>query len=89
MVHSVNMGCSHLLIYFCASAGKNGEDLGLDEEQIVLFVYLLFDVTNCKVSIQLHFYLVVSYTHCIVYKCLRTSYNVLRTGVTIWTRYFL
>jgi len=47
------MAASHLLIYFCATAGKNGEDLGVDEEQIVLFVYLLFDVTNCKVSFQI------------------------------------
>lgn len=40
---------SHLLIFFCATAGKNGEELGNDEEQIVLFVYLLYDVSNCKV----------------------------------------
>ena len=44
------MATSHLLIYFCATAGKNGEELGNDEEQIILFVYLLFDVSNCKVS---------------------------------------
>lgn len=40
---------SYLVALFCASAGKNGEDLGVDEEQIILFVYLLFDVPNNKV----------------------------------------
>lgn len=44
------MAASHLLICFCATAGKNGEEIGVDEQQIVLFVSLLFDVTNCKVS---------------------------------------
>lgn len=44
-----NMAVSHIVILFCATAGKNGEDLGVDEEQIVIFVYLLFDVTNNKV----------------------------------------
>lgn len=43
------MATSHLVVTFCATAGKNGEDLGVDEEQVVLFVYLLFDVLNCKV----------------------------------------
>ena len=42
---------SYLVALFCASAGKNGEELGVDEEQIILFVYLLFDVPNNKVSL--------------------------------------
>ena len=41
---------SYLVALFCASAGKNGEELGADEEQIILFVYLLFDVPNNKVK---------------------------------------
>ncbi|VDI45110.1 epithelial splicing regulatory protein 1-like isoform X1 [Mytilus galloprovincialis] len=50
------MATSHLLIFFCATAGKNGEELGNDEEQIVLFVYLLYDVSNCKViAVQQHY----------------------------------
>lgn len=40
---------SYLVVLFCATAGKNGEELGVDEEQIVLFVYLLYDVPNNKV----------------------------------------
>lgn len=40
---------SYLVVLFCASAGKNGEELGIDEEQIVLFVYLLYDLPNNKV----------------------------------------
>ena len=44
---------SYLVALFCASAGKNGEELGVDEEQIILFVYLLFDVPNNKVSVYL------------------------------------
>lgn len=45
---------SYLVVLFCATAGKNGEDLGVDEEQIVLFVYLLYDVPNNKVSGKLN-----------------------------------
>lgn len=45
-----NMAASHLVILFVVTAGQNGENLGSDEEQIILFVYLLFDVTNNKVS---------------------------------------
>ena len=43
-------GPSHLVVLFCVSAGKNGEELGSDEEQIVYLVYLLYDVTNNKVG---------------------------------------
>lgn len=47
---------SYLVALFCASAGKNGEELGVDEEQIILFVYLLFDVPNNKVIAVQHHY---------------------------------
>ena len=40
---------SHLVVLYCVSAGQNAENLGSDEEQIVLFVYLLYDVHNNKV----------------------------------------
>ena len=45
---------SYLVVLFCATAGKNGEDLGVDEEQVVLFVYLLYDVPNNKVRTSDH-----------------------------------
>lgn len=45
------MACpSHVVCLFCVTAGQNGENLGSDEEQIVQFVYLLYDLTNNKVS---------------------------------------
>ena len=45
---------THLVCLFCVTAGQNGENLGSDEEQIVLFVYLLYDIANNKVySIRL------------------------------------
>jgi hypothetical protein len=44
------MATSHLVCLFCVTAGQNGENLGSDEEQIVLFVYLLYDVANNKVN---------------------------------------
>lgn len=50
------MTSSHLLALFCATTGKNCEDLGVDEEQIVLLVYLLFDVSNNKVIALQHHY---------------------------------
>ena len=47
---NLKMAASYLVVCFCATAGQNGENLGSDEEQIVLFVYILYDVTNNKVS---------------------------------------
>ena len=41
---------SHIVCLFQATAGQNGENLGSDETQIVLFVYLLYDISNNKVS---------------------------------------
>ncbi|XP_052230014.1 epithelial splicing regulatory protein 1-like isoform X1 [Dreissena polymorpha] len=47
---------SYLVVLFCATAGKNGDDLGVDEEQVVLFVYLLYDLPNNKVvAVQQHY----------------------------------
>ena len=46
-------GPSHLLVFHVVTAGKNGEKLGSDEEQIVLLTYLLYDVANRKVSTNL------------------------------------
>jgi len=43
---------SHLVCLFCVTAGQNGENLGSDEEQIVLFVYLLYDIANNKVYVS-------------------------------------
>lgn len=48
---------NYLVVLFCASAGKNGEELGVDEEQVVLFVYLLYDVPNNKVNILFPYFL--------------------------------
>ena len=44
-----NSAPSHLLVFHTVTAGKNGEKLGTDEEQIVLLTYLLYDVGNRKV----------------------------------------
>ena len=44
------MAVSHVVVLFCTTAGQNAENLGSDEEQIVSFVYLLYDITNNKVS---------------------------------------
>lgn len=40
----------HLTLLFCATAGKQGEDIGTDECQLVQIVYLIYDVLNNKVS---------------------------------------
>ena len=42
----------YLVSLFTVTAGQNGENLGSDEEQVVFFVYLLYDVPNNKVSSQ-------------------------------------
>ena len=43
-------GPSHLVALFVATAGQNAENLGTDEEQIVLYVYMLYDIVNNKVN---------------------------------------
>jgi len=41
--------CKYLVIFYAVSAGQNGPNLGADEEQIVLIVYLILDVANNKI----------------------------------------
>ena len=45
------MAAQNLVVLFVTTSGQNAELLGSDEEQIVSFVYLLFDVTNNRVCI--------------------------------------
>ena len=51
------MGASskYLVIYHAISAGQNGPNLGCDEEEIVMILYLVLNVAENKVSfIQFH-----------------------------------
>jgi hypothetical protein len=41
----------YLVIYHAVSAGQNGPNLGCDEEDIVLIVYLVLDVAENKVGV--------------------------------------
>lgn len=43
---------SYLVCLFCVTAGRNGENLGADEQQIVEIVYLLYDIANNKVTLR-------------------------------------
>ncbi|XP_013391159.1 epithelial splicing regulatory protein 2 isoform X2 [Lingula anatina] len=54
--HRQIMACNYLVVIFCATAGKQGEELGTDEEQIVLIVYLLLDISNNRVVSLQHQY---------------------------------
>ena len=71
---------SYLVALFCASAGKNGEELGADEEQIILFVYLLFDVPNnkvkfiCYLSVLLVSSAILLFTLLILYRISKSKY---------------
>ncbi|KAK2156341.1 hypothetical protein LSH36_216g07063 [Paralvinella palmiformis] len=46
----------YLVALFNVTAGQNGENLGSDEQQIVFFVYMLYDVSNNKVVALHHQY---------------------------------
>lgn len=39
----------HLVLFSCVTAGKQRDELGSDESQIVMIAYLLYDVVNNKV----------------------------------------
>ena len=56
----VNMGASskYLVIYHAISAGQNGPNLGCDEEEIVMILYLVLNVAENKVSTRLTLVLV-------------------------------
>jgi len=50
------MAVSHLVVFFCTTAGQNAENLGSDEEQVVSLVYQLYDIANNKVvCLQQHY----------------------------------
>ena len=40
----------YLVIFYCASAGQNGPDLGADEEEIVLLVFSVIDLHSNQVG---------------------------------------
>ena len=72
-------GPSHLVVLFCVSAGKNGEELGSDEEQIVFLVYLLYDVTNNKVRSLAHFIPLLLIVEVLLY--VHRSRRLIRDGI--------
>ena len=39
----------YLVLFHSVSCGQNGPNLGADEQDIVLIVYLILDITNNKV----------------------------------------
>jgi len=43
---------SYLVCLFVVTSGQNGESLGSDEEQIVVFAYSLHDLANNKVGVR-------------------------------------
>jgi epithelial splicing regulatory protein 1/2 len=47
---------SHLVCLFLVTSGQNEENLGIDEEQIAVIVYLLYDIANNRVvTLQQHY----------------------------------
>lgn len=42
---------AYLVVFYCATAGQNDENIGADEEEIVLLVWLVIDIANNKVSL--------------------------------------
>ena len=41
----------YLVVVYVVTAGLHGDELGSDEEEIVLFAWLVVDISNCKVSL--------------------------------------
>ena len=61
----------YLVVFYAVSSGQNGPNLGADEEEIVLLLYLVLDADKNKVRIAVGFicencswlYLSVSYSN--------------------------
>ncbi|XP_014675115.1 PREDICTED: epithelial splicing regulatory protein 1-like isoform X2 [Priapulus caudatus] len=47
---------AYLVVFYCATSGQNDENLGADEEEIVLLVWLVIDIANNKVVAVQHSY---------------------------------
>lgn len=49
--HPVIMATTrYLVVVYVVTSGLHGDDLGSDEEEVILFAWLVVDITNCKVS---------------------------------------
>lgn len=44
------MGTTHLCVLYVATAGQQGNALGSDEEEIVLLIYVIIDMSANKVT---------------------------------------
>ena len=53
------MMATHLIIFYTATSGVNGPNLGSDEEDIVLIQYLIWDISQAQVNAIEQFYLVM------------------------------
>jgi hypothetical protein len=40
----------YLVVVYVVTAGLHADDLGCDEEETLLFAWVVVDITNCKVS---------------------------------------
>ncbi|ESO06931.1 hypothetical protein HELRODRAFT_139357, partial [Helobdella robusta] len=58
-----------LVCLFFVTSGQNGENLGSDEEQIVLFVHMIYDLKENKVCIQLFLYIIQQHESIITEEC--------------------
>ncbi len=43
----------YLVVVYVVTAGLHADDLGCDEEETLLFAWVVVDITNCKVSNKL------------------------------------
>ena len=76
---SSSLPVSHAVVLFFVTAGQNGENLGSDEEQIVLAVYQLYDIKNNKVKIYQ-----VEFNHVAIYNRLRELLFMIKNNVPMY-----
>ena len=50
----MNTNTKCLCMLFCATAGLNGDNLGCDEQEIVVIANLILDINKLKVSKHLY-----------------------------------
>ena len=46
-------GTQYLVVVYVVTAGLHGDDLGSDEEEMILFAWLVVDINDSKVSLFL------------------------------------
>lgn len=77
------MGTTHLCVFYVATAGLQGNSLGSDEEEVVLLIYVIIDMSVNKVSNQFFPTALICRVHCQQIRVFKNQLNSCKNGYKI------